>query len=358
MYHSRLKLFFCFIILIAILGLAAYLIFPKLKNQNKNTQLALVDLSQLDSDSDGLSDKKEQELGTNLYNTDSDSDGYSDLEEVKSNHNPLVVESGNLMDDDGDGLTNEDERKYGTNPKNADSDYDGFPDGIEIVQGHDPKKTDLSTLTQLTSADASASNSVKTIENTLNAQTFNDVEKNLDALFGDKIQKKDYDLSQSAPEINSNDIKIKNETSKESVRAYINSVGILVVKSLPFDITNDAKFQDYILSFDPNDTQEVNKNLKILDDVYASLLNLEVPNDPEIIAWHKNLLSVFVQAKSLGQRWEEVRNDIYGVTKLFEQIQSLNSYCTDVLAPEIDRLARKYGLEMSEDMGILNQLVQ
>lgn len=42
-----------------------------------------------DSDSDGLSDKMENALNTNIYNKDSDNDGYSDGVEVKYCYNPL-----------------------------------------------------------------------------------------------------------------------------------------------------------------------------------------------------------------------------------------------------------------------------
>lgn len=69
------------------------------------------DLSTIDSDSDGLSDAQENQLGTNPNLIDSDNDGLSDGEEVKT---------------------------YQTNPLLADSDNDGFTDSVEIRGGYNP----------------------------------------------------------------------------------------------------------------------------------------------------------------------------------------------------------------------------
>jgi hypothetical protein len=41
-----------------------------------------------DSDGDGLSDRLEKGLMTNLKKTDSDDDGYSDYQEIETNNNP------------------------------------------------------------------------------------------------------------------------------------------------------------------------------------------------------------------------------------------------------------------------------
>ncbi len=46
-------------------------------------------LNEEDFDKDGLSDKTEEALGTDIYNKDSDGDGHDDGVEVKNNYNPL-----------------------------------------------------------------------------------------------------------------------------------------------------------------------------------------------------------------------------------------------------------------------------
>jgi len=65
----------------------------------------------LDSDSDGLTDVEEQQLGTDLNKADTDGDGLVDGEEVNIYH---------------------------TDPLKADTDGDGTADGLEVRQGTSP----------------------------------------------------------------------------------------------------------------------------------------------------------------------------------------------------------------------------
>jgi len=65
----------------------------------------------LDSDSDGLIDTDEQQLGADPNKADTDGDGLVDGEEVNIYH---------------------------TDPLKADTDGDGLPDGLEVRQGTDP----------------------------------------------------------------------------------------------------------------------------------------------------------------------------------------------------------------------------
>ncbi len=66
---------------------------------------------QEDSDLDGLSNIREQEIGTNPNSGDSDSDGLQDKDEVEL---------------------------WKTDPLRTDSDDDGFADGFEVLQGYKP----------------------------------------------------------------------------------------------------------------------------------------------------------------------------------------------------------------------------
>lgn len=83
-----------------------------------------------DSDGDGLSDKKEAELGTDPNNPDTDDDGLSDGDEVnKYKTNPL------MKDTDGDGLNDKEEIDLGTNPNRVDAwdtDGDGIYDSFDL----------------------------------------------------------------------------------------------------------------------------------------------------------------------------------------------------------------------------------
>lgn len=69
---------------------------------------------QFDTDGDGLTDIREQELGTSASRFDTDGDTLGDGQEVLS---------------------------YSTNPLNTDTDSDGFPDGVEIQNGFNPRGT-------------------------------------------------------------------------------------------------------------------------------------------------------------------------------------------------------------------------
>jgi outer membrane protein OmpA-like peptidoglycan-associated protein len=92
-----------------------------------------------DNDGDGLTNKQEEELGTDPNNKDTDGDGLSDGDEVTKYHtNPLKADS------DGDGLNDGDEvTKYMTDPNKADTDGDGLSDYAEIMTYHtDPLKAD------------------------------------------------------------------------------------------------------------------------------------------------------------------------------------------------------------------------
>ena len=80
--------------------------------QNNNTPLS-EPLVKTDSDSDGLNDERELELGTNPSSSDTDNDGLSDSEEIDI---------------------------YETNPILKDTDSDGYDDGVEVKNGYDPAR--------------------------------------------------------------------------------------------------------------------------------------------------------------------------------------------------------------------------
>jgi outer membrane protein OmpA-like peptidoglycan-associated protein len=92
-----------------------------------------------DSDGDGLSNKEEEQIGTDPHNPDTDGDGLKDGAEVKLYRtNPLN------KDTDGDGLNDYEEIfKYRTDPLNPDTDGDGLIDGDEVLKYHtDPLNPD------------------------------------------------------------------------------------------------------------------------------------------------------------------------------------------------------------------------
>jgi len=84
-----------------------------------------------DRDGDGLSDVREEALGTNPDDPDTDGDGLSDGDEAAGPTDP------NDRDTDDDGLSDGEEVAFGTAPLVPDSDADGLPDGTE-VHGDNP----------------------------------------------------------------------------------------------------------------------------------------------------------------------------------------------------------------------------
>ena len=89
-----------------------------------------------DTDNDGLNDFDEiKEWDTNPSNPDTDGDGYSDGEEVEGGYDPLGT---GQLDSDNDGLGDADEKNIGTNPEEFDTDGDGLSDKEEVNAGTNP----------------------------------------------------------------------------------------------------------------------------------------------------------------------------------------------------------------------------
>ncbi|MCX7779049.1 MAG: L,D-transpeptidase [Patescibacteria group bacterium] len=95
----------------------------------------------LDSDNDRVSDEDETKVYyTNPFNHDTDGDGYDDYTEIKNGYSPHQLKLKMSQTDlDQDGLSDKQERLLGTDLGNGDTDNDGYQDGEEIFSGHDPK---------------------------------------------------------------------------------------------------------------------------------------------------------------------------------------------------------------------------
>lgn len=81
-----------------------------INQETEEQEEVLVDVEK-DTDGDGLTDKEEEEIGTDLNKPDTDADGLSDRDEVEI---------------------------YQTNPINPDTDKDEALDGAEVRRGDDP----------------------------------------------------------------------------------------------------------------------------------------------------------------------------------------------------------------------------
>lgn len=154
---------------VGIVFLVSLLLFQGQSGAARSTQTALAALNEIvagtqtavanqtqaaiageqDQDGDGLTDRREAEIGTDPGAPDTDGDGLSDGEEVlRRGTDPLnpdtdqdglndgeeILRFGTdplLTDTDGDRLNDGAEVRGGTDPRNPDSDKDGLPDGDE-----------------------------------------------------------------------------------------------------------------------------------------------------------------------------------------------------------------------------------
>jgi len=101
-------------------------------------------LAALDSDHDKVSDEDEIKVYyTDPNNPDTDGDGFDDYTEIKSGYSPRVAgKKFDEVDYDNDGLNDRLERLLGTDLGKADTDGDGFNDGQEVYSGYDPTNPD------------------------------------------------------------------------------------------------------------------------------------------------------------------------------------------------------------------------
>ncbi len=96
---------------------------------NDNCPL-IVNNSQADLDGDGQGD---------VCDADQDGDGISDTDEQRNGLNPRNPDDANL-DFDNDGLNNREEIALRTDIRNPDTDGDGVDDGAEVANGTDPRR--------------------------------------------------------------------------------------------------------------------------------------------------------------------------------------------------------------------------
>ncbi|PMC67670.1 hypothetical protein CJ201_12875 [Corynebacterium aurimucosum] len=124
----------------------------KITVKDDSTVVPPEDDDQKDTDGDGLTDKEEEELGTDPNKADTDGDGINDGDEVTGDGNKFDGKPTDPKnpDTDGDGVndgdevnrTDEDGNPAPTDPNNPDTDGDGINDGDEKKDGTDPTSKD------------------------------------------------------------------------------------------------------------------------------------------------------------------------------------------------------------------------
>ena len=339
-------------------------------DEDSSEEKSIFDISGLDSDSDGLSDKEEYKLGTNPYSADSDEDGYTDSEEITANFDPLKQEGNNLIDEDGDGLTGEDEKKYKTNPNKADTDYDGYSDGFEVIAGHDPLRADFSFLEPIIEGTENviaegeeecegedclknnqspvSSSTPDSIEKLLNIQNFSDVDPTSLSSIGLDSSKISLEKSVSVSEVSKDKIKVVDNTSKEFIQIYFNVLGIILYSNSP--VRNIEEAESYAASINIMNPGQIEEMKGIILNIREEFEETEVPNKEEFIEYHKKVLGAAITLegliKILGEVDSSGGNSFYSLLNLLPKFSGFNDLIFDSIYPEAKRLAEENGVEL------------
>lgn len=340
------------------------------KNSSDDKE-SIFDLSGQDSDSDKLSDKEEYNIGTNPYNSDSDGDGYTDAEEVEYGFDPLVMESSALVDLDGDGLSGEDEKRFGTNPKKYDSDYDGYPDGVEVISGNDPLQASFAFLKPAfedvakikeSCEDGNCSDDINSedievgsatpedIENIFNAQNFSEIDPSTLSSLGIDSSKLSLDEDVSITEISTESIIITDDTSAEYIQDYFNIIGIILYSNSPVRSVEEA--ESYAQGVDIMNKQQVGEMKSIVSKMRREFEETPVPNKPEFIEFHKDVLGSAVTLEGLFNDLKNINFDnndaLYPVVNLLPKFSSLGDIIFSSVVPEAERLASESGVSLPD----------
>lgn len=314
---------------------------------------------QIDSDNDGLSDGEEVKLGTNPYLSDTDNDGYTDKEEVDTKHDPLHVDSNLLLDQDNDGLTGKDELTFGTSLVEPDTDFDGTPDGVEVVQGTDPGKAKIMSLPGYLGANVAEQrdktmyppihpDELQKIEDLANAQSVEEFQKGLMPLFGEMPE-----ANTTIPHARDVTIKRSGRSDKASIRAYFNTVGVVLAKYAPAQ-----DMSAFIVLTQSTDVRSKETRVDIVRrarNLLKEFKEIEVPEDEEIIQLHTETLQTLMAAEDLSGKFERVdltnTATLQEVLALMQSVQQLKGKLETDILPRVQSVADKHGFEIPQTLG-------
>lgn len=342
-------------------------------SKNKNQARESVQFSQIindniDTDGDGLLDREENTLGTNIYDKDTDKDGFEDGEEVQKGYNPLRAETDINVDVDGDGLIGKDEEKYGTDPKLKDTDFDGFTDGEEVASGNDPLKSNLSDMAVISAlsdyeeSDIGDDNVIDVtsedyekigyLEDAFSSQDIYSLQDSMSDYIEAESGAQTIEGELTLPEISDEDINIGSDSSQESMQNYINSLGDIFYQNLGAE----SSIGSYDLTSDTSaiGAGTITQFSLSISNILERTQSLSVPDEENLVDIHKNLLASLTKSNSLIDQIIEDSNSsdeqstVNVMNGFAELAYILKSRVVEETLVDLDTFAYGLGLSLPE----------
>lgn len=291
-----------------------------------------------------------------------------------------------FQDADQDGLTNEEEHLYGTDPQKADTDGDSYSDGAEVRSGYDPLKpspgdkivpttketaqASQTTASSTTSVPEEPSGTGGSSEDNLTEQVSQQIADILKDSSGNTnatdtsatIQTMQDNIqslldgknigSTSLPEIDENDIKIKNQNysdlSEEERKAkikqdsleYITKVSYIMASNAPEIVTTTADVEkmattaitETITAIENGDPKYLENLSEKGNRMLLELRDVEVPEN--MLESHKKAIQLFQYASSLPNELKSFDSDplanIVVLSKMQGILSTISGFVTQI----------------------------
>lgn len=300
--NKRWGLFLIFLFLIFL----SFFVFNKLKNkeitynlktpeQKITSEENIKNLSEKDTDNDGLKDWEEFLWGTDPKNPDTDEDGMNDQEETLLNRDPLVFGEGNKNTQD-------------TQKNN--------------LENYDPKE--LLTQTDLLARDIFSLYINLKQNNSLGTE-------DQDLLINQLIQKNLNQKEQKIKIYNLDDLKINPNSSKENIEKYAQDLKS-TLSTIPELRDDNFILNEALKENDPKKLKEIENNVVYYKQLISDLLKIEVP---EILQnKHLALINIFKKMSSSAEKLTGAFDDPVAVLieakKYYEHTDEIFSISVDI----------------------------
>jgi hypothetical protein len=234
------------------------------------TALLKNQLSDSDSDSDGLKDWEETLWNTDKNNPDSDADGVKDGDEVKIGRNPAKKGPNDKLATKDLPPSLQSQAKSGTTGAGG--------EGTNGAGAYDPNNTTSELSRRLFANYMQLKKSGQTITPEVQAELISQV------LVGE------YAKSASVPVYTTRDVKIAASETKESIRAYGNAMGAIMKRDSPrVDIAELGLLQLAVENNDPKKLEKIAIMVEAYEKMLRNMMAVEVP--PSAASLHAAIIT-------------------------------------------------------------------